>query len=330
MTVSLEALNQAVRTLQRGGLVAFPTETVYGLGADARNPGALRRLYAVKGRPADHPVIVHLPGRPDVDELLAPWAARLPDSARRLALACWPGPLTLVLERAAGVPDEVTGGHATIGVRVPDQPVAAALLGAFGGGVAAPSANRFGRVSPTTAAHVRADLDGDVDVVLDGGPCRVGVESTIVDCTDAEPVILRLGGLVRERVEALLDAPVRVQSDGTRAAPGTRAGHYTPAATVVVVAWDEVTRRAVEALARGARVGLLAPARPPDLPSAVQVLDTPGDVDELARALYGLLRDADARHLDVLLVVAPPSDGLGAAVADRLARAATPPAPVDQ
>jgi L-threonylcarbamoyladenylate synthase len=326
MSVSPEALDHAVRILRRGGLVAFPTETVYGLGADARNPVALRHLYAVKGRPADHPVIVHLSARPDIDELLAPWAARLPDSARRLATGCWPGPLTLVLDRAPGVPDEVTGGQDTVGVRVPDQPLAQALLGAFGGGVAAPSANRFGRVSPTTAAHVRADLDGDVDVVLDGGPCRVGVESTIVDCTDAEPVILRLGGIVRERVEALVEAPVPVRTDGTRAAPGTRPSHYTPAATVVVVARDEVTGRAAELLARGARVGLLAPTPPPDLPSAVQVLDTPADVDELARGLYGLLRDADARQLDVLLAVAPPSEGLGAAVADRLARAATPSA----
>jgi L-threonylcarbamoyladenylate synthase len=324
MTVSPEALDDAVRILRRGGLVAFPTETVYGLGADARNPVALRHLYAVKSRPTDHPVIVHLPARPDVDELLAPWAARLPESARRLAAACWPGPLTLVLERAPGVPDEVTGGHDTVGVRVPDQPLGQALLGAFGGGVAAPSANRFGRVSPTTAAHVRADLGGDVDVVLDGGPCRVGVESTIVDCTDTQPVILRLGGLVRERIEALLETPVLVRSDGTRAAPGTRSGHYTPTATVIVLAPDEVTGRAVELLARGARVGLLASTPPLDLPSAVQVLDTPADVDELARGLYGLLRDADARQLDVLLAVAPPPGGLGAAVADRLARAATP------
>jgi L-threonylcarbamoyladenylate synthase len=324
MTVSPETLKQAVRILQRGGLVAFPTETVYGLGADARNPVALRHLYAVKGRPSEHPVIVHLPARPNVDELLAPWAAGLPDSARRLAAACWPGPLTLVLERAAGVPDAVTGGQDTVGVRVPDQPLAQALLGGFGGGVAAPSANRYGRVSPTTAAHVRADLDGDVELVLDGGPCRVGVESTIVDCTDAEPVILRLGGIARERVEAVLEAPVGVRSDGTRAAPGTRPSHYTPAATVVVVPQDEVTGRAAALLARGVRVGLLAPAVPRDLPAAVQVLDTPAAVDDLARGLYGLLRDADTRGLDVLLAVAPPAEGLGAAVADRLARAATP------
>jgi L-threonylcarbamoyladenylate synthase len=323
MTVSAEALERAVETLQRGGLVAFPTETVYGLGADARNPVALRHLYAVKGRPVDHPVIVHLPARPDIDHLLEPWAARLPDSARRLAASCWPGPLTLVLERALGVPDEVTGGHGTVGVRVPDQPLAQALLAKFGGGVAAPSANRFGRVSPTTAAHVRADLGADVDVVLDGGPCRVGVESTIVDCTDPEPVILRLGGVARERVDAVLETAVPVRTDGTRAAPGTRPGHYTPTAQVIVVPSGEVAQRAAELLARGARVGLLAATVPPDVPAAVQVLDTPAGVDELAHGLYGLLRDADVRRLDVLLAVAPPPPGLGAAVADRLARAAT-------
>ncbi len=324
MTVTPEALARAVRALRCGGLVAFPTETVYGLGADARNPEAVRHLYAVKGRPVDHPVIVHLPDAPDLDELLAPWADRLPTPARHLAAACWPGPLTLVLERAAAVPLEVTGGHHTVGVRVPDQPVAQALLAAFGGGIAAPSANRFGRVSPTTAAHVLADLDGDVDVVLDGGPCRVGVESTIVDCT-GEPTILRLGGVTRERVEAVVGVPVPVRTDGTRAAPGTRASHYSPAATVVVVTADEVTTRAAALLARGMRVGLLATAPPSDLPAAVQRLDTPGDVDDLARDLYRLLRDADALQLDVLLAVAPPAAGLGAAVADRLARAATPP-----
>ncbi len=177
--------------LRDGGLVAFPTETVYGLGADASSPAALRRLYAVKGRPADHPVIVHLASIGQ----LADWAVDVPERARRLAEACWPGPLTLVLERSPRVPDEVTGGRPTVGLRVPDQPIALALLRAFGGGVAAPSANRFGRVSPTTADDVRADLGDDVDVVLDGGPCRVGVESTIVDCSRGDPIVLRLGGI---------------------------------------------------------------------------------------------------------------------------------------
>src|SRR5204862_8209983 len=168
----------AVAVLRAGGLVAFPTETVYGLGADASSPAALRRLYAVKGRPRSHPVIVHVADASALDR----WAAEVAPAARTLASACWPGPLTLVVRRSPQVPDEVTGGLDTVGLRVPDQPVALALLRAFGGGVAAPSANRFGRVSPTTADDVRADLGADVDVVLDGGPCRIGVESTIVDC----------------------------------------------------------------------------------------------------------------------------------------------------
>ena len=167
---TVEAVEEAARVLREGGLVAFPTETVYGLGADAQNPDALRRLYAVKARPRTHPVIVHLAARASCDELLAPWAARVPAAARALAAACWPGPLTLVVPRSASVGAEVTGGRDTIGLRVPDQPVAQQLLARVGGGVAAPSANRFGRVSPTTAEHVRADLGDDVDYVLDGGP----------------------------------------------------------------------------------------------------------------------------------------------------------------
>jgi L-threonylcarbamoyladenylate synthase len=189
-------IDRAVEVLRGGGLVAFPTETVYGLGANASSPDALHRLYAVKGRPADHPVIVHLAA---ADEL-AEWAADVPDDARTLADSFWPGPLTLVLPCTDRVPSEATGGLATVALRVPDQPVALALLRAFGGGLAAPSANRFGRVSPTSALDVRADLGDDVDVILDGGPCRVGVESTIVDCSAGEPAILRLGGIPRERV----------------------------------------------------------------------------------------------------------------------------------
>ncbi|HEV7536585.1 MAG TPA: L-threonylcarbamoyladenylate synthase, partial [Acidimicrobiia bacterium] len=185
---------EAVAVLRRGGLVAFPTETVYGLGADANNPAAVERLFAVKGRPRSHPVIVHL-GDPMA---LKEWASEVPAEAWALAEAFWPGPLTLILPRADRVPDAVTGGAATVGLRVPAQPLALELLEAFGDGVAAPSANRFGRVSPTTAAHVRADLGSDVDLVLDGGMCRVGVESTIVDLSSAVPAVLRLGGTSTE------------------------------------------------------------------------------------------------------------------------------------
>jgi L-threonylcarbamoyladenylate synthase len=311
-------LSRAVETLRRGGLVAFPTETVYGLGADADNATALARLYAVKGRPGEHPVIVHV-GAP---AQLAEWAEDVPVVARRLADALWPGPLTLVVRRAARVLDGVTGGGDTVGVRVPDQPIALALLRAFGGGIAAPSANRFGHVSPTTAGDVRADLGDDVEVVLDDGPCPVGVESTIVDCTGDELVILRPGGVTRERVEEVSGRAVGVRGDGLTRAPGTLKSHYAPEATVLVVDRDDLAPRATALLAAGQRVAVLAPGPPPALPADVVVLDTPADSDEYARVLYARLREVDRRGVDVLLAVPPPDAGVGAAVGDRLRRAA--------
>ncbi|MGZ6895758.1 MAG: L-threonylcarbamoyladenylate synthase, partial [Acidimicrobiia bacterium] len=245
-------IQRAVEILRDGGLVAFPTETVYGLGADAENRDALRRLYEVKGRPSDHPVIVHL-ARP---EQLEEWGSDLAPAARTLADACWPGPLTLVVRRAARVPDEVTGGLDTVGLRVPAHPVALELLTAFGGGLAAPSANRFGRVSPTTADAVRAELGDDVALVLDGGECSVGVESTIVDCTSDPPRVLRLGGVTNETLHALLGMELPV--GGTTRAPGTLASHYAPTARVEVLTASEIAGRARALVDAGARVGVLA------------------------------------------------------------------------
>lgn len=319
MTVPTTAeIDHAAEVLRAGGLVAFPTETVYGLGADASSPSALRRLYQVKGRPPEHPVIVHLAAADQLDE----WACEVSADAHRLADAYWPGPLTLVLRRTSRVCDEVTGGRSSVGLRVPDQPVALALLRAFAGGVAAPSANRFGRVSPTTALDVRADLGDDVDVILDGGPCRVGVESTIVDCTTADPAILRLGGLARERIEELLGHAVVVRDDGSVAAPGTLPSHYAPRARVHVVDVADLTRCVREALRRGERAGVLTAALPDDLPSDAVVIGVPSDPDDYARSLYQWLRAADARDLDVVFAVPPSDAGIGAAVADRLRRAA--------
>ncbi|HYU39926.1 MAG TPA: L-threonylcarbamoyladenylate synthase [Acidimicrobiia bacterium] len=309
---------RAVEALRRGGLVAFPTETVYGLGADATNVDALARLYAVKSRPREHPVIVHVAA----PELLEQWALDVPRAARRLADALWPGPLTIVVRRAAGVPDAVTGGGDTVGVRVPDQPVALALLRAFGGGIAAPSANRFGRVSPTKAEDVRADLGGEVDVVLDDGLCSVGVESTIVDCTGAEPVILRPGGVSRERISELVGNPVPVRRDGLVRAPGTLKSHYAPEATVLLVDRRELGLRAESFIEAGQRVAVLASGTLPSLPRDAIVLDAPEKVDEYARVLYSRLREADRLAVDVVLAVLPPDEGVGAAVADRLRRAA--------
>ena len=311
-------ISGAAETLRRGGLVAFPTETVYGLGADADNAAALARLYAVKGRPGEHPVIVHVGAPAQLDE----WAADVPVAALRLGDALWPGPLTLVVRRAARVLDGVTGGGDTVGVRVPDQPVALALLHAFAGGIAAPSANRFGHVSPTTADDVRADLGDDVDVVLDDGPCTVGVESTIVDCTGDELVILRPGGVTRELVEKVSAQKVVVGRDGLTRAPGTLKSHYAPEATVLVVDRDDLAPRATALLAADQRVAVLAPGPVPALPADVVVLDGPADSDEYARVLYARLREVDRRGVDVLLAVLPPDAGVGVAVGDRLRRAA--------
>ncbi len=313
-------IDLAVRILRDGGLVAIPTETVYGLAADASNPMAVRRLYEVKGRPPGHPVIVHIAGV----EALPQWAARVSEDARRLAEAFWPGPLTLILPRTSAAADEVTGGRETVGLRVPDHPLTLALLRTFGGGVAAPSANRFGRVSPTTAEDVRADLGDDVDLVLDGGPCDVGVESTIVDCSEegAMPVILRPGGVTAEEIEAVLGHPVRRTPDGPGRAPGMLPAHYAPHAQVVVV--DDLDAALALATARvqaGERVGLLTP-RAVAVPEGVAPLVGGDSPEAYAATLYDRLREADRLGLDVLVVVPPPATGVGVAVRDRLARAA--------
>ena len=317
----MTVIERAVEALRAGELVAFPTETVYGLGADAASADAVRRLYAVKGRPAGHPVIVHMARAEQLDEL----ASDVPDVAHLLAAAFWPGPLTIVARRnTARIAPEVTGGRDTVGVRVPDHPLALELLAAFGGGVAAPSANRFGRVSPTTAAHVRADLGDDVRAVLDGGPCRVGVESTIVDVSGAEPAILRVGAVSRAAVESAVGRACAMRTNGETAAPGGLASHYAPRAHVEVVDRAELRARAGELAAAGTHAGLLAEEAPVDaVPETLVVLEPPRDVDEYARVLYARLREADARGLEVLLVVPPAAaDGLGAAVRDRVRRAA--------
>jgi len=316
----------AAEALRQGSLVAFPTETVYGLGADARNPEAVRRIFAVKGRPPGHPLIVHIADPVMLDDI----AVDVTDAARRLAVELWPGPLTLVVGRRPGaVADEVTGGLPTVGVRVPGHPIGLALLRTFGGPVAAPSANRFGRVSPTTAAHVRADLGDDVDVVLDGGPCGVGVESTIVDCTGAGSGVglrvLRLGGVPVARMEEIAGEEIPV--GGTTAAPGTLASHYAPRARVEVTAdAAQSLRRARELAAPGRTVAVMAPGAEPVAgagTAAPLVLDVPDDAEGYARVLYTRLREADALGAEVV-VVAPPTGGggLSATVADRLRRAA--------
>ncbi len=330
------AVTAAVDALRAGDVVAIPTETVYGLAADASDPDAVRRIYDLKGRPADHPVIVHVASVDDV----ARWAAEVPDAVGRLADAFWPGPLTVVLRRSPSVPDEVTGGRDTVAIRVPDHPLTLALLRAFDGGLAAPSANRFGRVSPTTAADVRAEFaiglmpmslvadeiaDGTV-TVLDGGPCDVGVESTIVDLTGRVAEVLRPGAVTVEQLAVALDAPVRGRAAGPARAPGMLAAHYAPDAWVDLADSGVVAAGMCDAPAEALRVAVialrseLAGVRFPD---HVRVLDAGDDVAEYAHRLYALLRRADAERCDVIVAVPPPDVGIGAAVADRLRRAAS-------
>jgi L-threonylcarbamoyladenylate synthase len=304
--VSATDVVAAVAVLRAGGLVAFPTETVYGLGANAADPAAVRRVYRVKGRPADHPLIVHVGSA----EAVPDWADAVPPAATALAAACWPGPLTLLLPRRPDVDATVAGGRDTIGLRVPAHPLALALLQAFGGGVAAPSANRFGRVSPTTAAHVRADLGDEVDLILDGGPCSVGVESTIVDVTVEPPAVLRPGGVPIEAIEAIVGGPVRADDGSVSRAPGMLASHYAPRARVEVVEEAAEARRRVEQLRT--------------LGDRAELLDPGPDPEHYARHLYEWLRDADRAGVETLVVVAPPAAGLGWAVRDRLRKAAAP------
>lgn len=298
--------------LRAGGLVAFPTETVYGLGADASNPQAMARLYAVKGRPAEHPVIVHFASA----EAAFDWAQVVPAAARRLAEKFWPGPLTLILARAAKVGDFVTGAQDTVGLRVPAHPVAQALLHAFGGGVAAPSANRFGRVSPTTAAHVRADLGEDVDLVLDGGAAEVGIESTIVDLSRGHPVLLRPGGIGVAELEAVLGAAVSVADADAPRASGTLARHYAPRTPARLVAADAL---AAEIARSGTPPAVLA-FSPPD--ERVDFwLRLPGTPAACAQQLYAALRELDGAGCAQILVEAPPEGAAWDAVRDRLRRA---------
>ena len=309
----------AAGILRGGGLVAFPTETVYGLGADASAAAAVSRIFAVKGRPRAHPLIVHLAAAEQLDA----WCEAPGQAARALAAAFWPGPLTLIARRAPHVLDDVTGGAPTVGLRVPSHPMAQRLLAAFGDGVAAPSANRFGAVSPTTAAHVVADLGADVDYILDGGPCDVGVESTIVDVSTGMPALLRPGGVAREAIEAVLGRPL-VTGASTTPAPGTLPSHYAPHARVVAVdaaALAAAVHDAPRPAAVLAPAGVLASLT---LPEGVAALALPDDPRAMAHELYAALRDLDTRGLTTIVAALPPEAGLGAAVADRLRRAAGP------
>lgn len=331
------AIAEAAKVLGRGGLVAFPTETVYGLGARGLHAEDVARIFVAKGRPTTHPIILHVDGEPMARLLASEW----PDAAARLATAVWPGPLTLVVPRAANVPNEVTAGLATVAIRAPSHPIALALIREIGEPLAAPSANAHTHVSPTTAVHVIRSLGDKVDLVLDGGACIHGIESTVVTVAEDPPRVLRPGALALDRLRALVPAiavaaPATVADDGVaRASPGLAAKHYSPRAKVVLAdagaasvaaAVDHAragehasallwSRDAHDAMGRGAKERDSAP-------ELVRFVTMPADPEAYARALYAAFYDLDAAKVDVIVVERPPADDAWWAIADRLNRAA--------
>ena len=296
---------RAAQILRAGGVVAIPTETVYGLAADVGNAAAIARVYAIKGRPPDHPLIVHVH---DADALDG-YVAEIPPRLRALAARFWPGPLTAIVARGPRTPRRVTGGQETVAVRVPGHPVARAILAEFGGALAAPSANRFGRVSPTSAAHVRADLGDEVDLIVDGGPSRVGLESTIVDLTGEVPAVLRAGAITPSQLGDALGTPVVTRLGGSVRAPGMLRSHYAPRARLTLVAAHERDAEARRRADAGERVGLLT---------------LPDDSLAAGRELYATLRALDAEGYDTILAALPADTEANAALRDRLSRAAAP------
>lgn len=309
-----EQVARAVELLASGGLVAFPTETVYGLGADATNPAAVRRVFEAKGRPAGHPLIVHV-GHVDAIER---WADRPDPRARQLVAAFWPGPLTVIVPSSGSAVPEVTGGRGTVGLRMPDHPLTLELLQRFDGGLVGPSANRFGHVSPTTAGHVLDDLDGRLDLVLDGGPARVGLESTIVEVLVGQPpTLLRPGGISVGQLEQVLGEPIVDGRTGPSRAAGMLASHYAPHATVEIVDVADARSDGVPNDIGVAVISAIALDHPD-----VTVLSN--DAGRFGAGLYEALRAIDARGMERIVIV-PPTDGvLLPAVLDRLSKAAGP------
>ena len=307
-----DALTNAAQLLKAGTLVAFPTETVYGLGADATNPDAVARIYSVKGRPADHPLIVHLADMQDI----ADWSEDIPDYAIDLARSFWPGPMTLILKRSELAKNFITGGQETVGLRVPDHTLALAFLNAFkkigGKGVAAPSANRFGHVSPTTAEAVHEELGAYLDpedLILNGGPSMVGVESTIIDCTGTAPRILRPGAITVAMIEAVTGVKVENRDDVIRVS-GSLENHYAPEAQVVL---DGHPRPGDGLIALDSY----------STPEGAIRLASPINNEDFARQLYGALREADAQGIDQVVVIQPDGEDIAIAIRDRLKRAAS-------
>jgi L-threonylcarbamoyladenylate synthase len=318
------AIENAVKLLRQGRLVAFPTETVYGLGADAANPDAVRRIFQAKGRPADHPLIVHISSVDSLND----WALTVPDAAQQLAARFWPGPLALILNKKPEVSLVVTGGQNTVGLRMPDHPVALNLLRAFGGGIAAPSANRFCRISPTQAVHVEEELGDAVDLILDGGACQVGVESTIVDLSGVRPKLLRPGHITRFDIEAVLQTELIVVSpqlgqtnQSEQRAPGMMAVHYAPITVAMLCPTDRLPEMIQELNFRNKKVGILAYSLKQAESRLTRLIRMPEQADDYAQALYASLRYLDSLQLDMILIEQPPVTEAWRAINDRLGKA---------
>lgn len=298
-------IDSALNALKSGELIGLPTETVYGLGADALNIEAVKKIFIAKGRPADHPLIVHIGS---VEEIMF-WAENIPDEAWTLAKHFWPGPMTLILKKKNHVPDIVTGGQKTIGLRVPNHPMALELLKKFGGGIAAPSANRFTKVSPTTAQHVADDLKDSVDLILDGGPCEVGIESTIIDLSSKNISILRPGAVTAEDLKNILGFEVPLATKSEVKAPGQHEVHYSPQAKIILAQESEVDE--VKEKLKKQNI------------THVKVWKTAqNNLNQMAKALYNEFRNADTQKIEVLIVIPPTNSGIGIAINDRLKRAA--------
>jgi L-threonylcarbamoyladenylate synthase len=308
-------IEKAVETLRAGDLVVFPTETVYGLGANASNPAAVRKIFEVKGRPADHPVIVHL----DNPRYLHRWVSDVPRVAEQLAAMFWPGPLTLILPKAENVNDIVTGGQDSIGIRIPSHPMAQQLLNAFGGGIAAPSANRYGRLSPTKPEHVRDELGEAVHVLLDGGDSPIGLESTIVSCLNNQVRLLRPGFITRSQIEQVVGD--LVVGGILPRVPGDRALHYAPSTPLEIVSSDELELRAGEVVARQEKVAVLAMRPPLHTVRFMTWINAGKKPDTYAHNLYNHLRTLDRAGCVRILVQELPQDERWAAILDRLQRA---------
>ncbi|MDD4915835.1 MAG: L-threonylcarbamoyladenylate synthase [Methylococcales bacterium] len=315
--INQQSIEHAAALLRQGQLVAFPTETVYGLGADAANPAAVARIFAAKGRPDDHPLIVHIASA----EQIADWAETTPETALRLAAAFWPGPLTIILNKKACVPLAVTGGQQTVALRIPANPVALQLLQAFGGGIAAPSANRFGHISPTQASHVAEELGDSVACILDGGPCSVGVESTIIDLSDGHSAILRPGRITRSQLKAVLQTEIRLSPQTGTRAPGMLAVHYAPNTMSLLCPANTLNAMIDDLCSKGKLIGILAFSPAAALTPCAHLIRLPEQSEHYETVLYSALRELDKLQLDMILIEQPPDNEAWAAVNDRLGKA---------